>query len=131
MPCSHISEGCTECAVGADNAPSECLACANRMDLEDNECTWTTCDEYTTLDDHGRFQGEARCMDCADGYGLSEGDCFQCFVDFELWDNCNDCSVQDGVPHNCIECSGPTVLVASAETAPANTCQPVFLTNCD
>ena len=86
--------------------PDMCTDCVKNLYLLDGLCVWPTCDDWHTKSAQGGWLYSARCVDCADGYGVHHnGVCYPCDNPDEPWDRCTDCVIGDNYEAvTCTDC---------------------------
>ena len=98
--CRTLAGGCNSCDVDPFGRPTECTDCIGR--LGGPECTWDTCEEWTTFR-HGIHFREAQCVECVDGYSRTpDGGCAKCDDGYGYWTSCTSCAVDEA--HKPTEC---------------------------
>jgi len=106
------------------------------MILGNGECHWKGCDTWSYIG-----QDKVECNQCTNGWGkqtdmthpLSFGRCYPCKVGNQMWNDCEDCSIDSTnlVADTCTSCNNGKVLISNGPTnKPNDICSFTVLDRC-
>lgn len=135
VPCSTITQGCTACSTTENemgwHIGDTCTTCIDNMELVGNQCMWDECElDSVVVGLSQRLYEWARCVDCVDGYGVSEDICLPC-EGSGFTRGCTDCVFMSGNLFSCIECDATYELTYIADANPEYQCLFPMPVNCD
>lgn len=136
--CEHLSLGCISCST-SDEEPIECTKCIDNLQISADgySCEFENCDDWTVFDEHFDKLQQAKCIDCADGFGYWETThgCEPCENYFPLndWTDCFDCQIDEaGIPESCNECGNlKTLIPDNNENEVWKVCDYLPIENCE
>jgi hypothetical protein len=122
------------CGVDKYNKTTGCLSCIGNLMIEDGECVFPGCEEFSTSV-YNVMRKNAKCLTCESGFGLShDWKCIPCMeAGNSKWDNCAECTIDsNNKPHTCAVCDDDDLVLVHnlPGMTPINYCVEQAIENC-